>query len=239
MDSATGRRWQVVVEAISGSDPVRGFWLGEPNQSAFIKMGSVADKRGITETLKASLRAEAAALANLKEAYANPITPDAETTAKHRLAPSERRSPFKSGTLEWYRNELALAQERIQLLECECVRLQEEKRERDPVLLGVVEQPTKIAQRSRPGRGKNKPRDRTAWIKHAREAMVRNPAITIYEIAEGIKQIESRNNLEYIRKWVQENEVDLRKQAKVMAEKYAEIIKKTSSGRLGRRPLTG
>lgn len=119
-----------------------GVWTGVRMGSAFVGK-EVTDKRGITETLKRRVRGEAKALELMKEAYRHPITPDAETSAKHRLPPSERRSPFEWGTMEWYRNELALAQGRIRQLEDECDRLIEEKRERDSILLEEIERPGK------------------------------------------------------------------------------------------------
>jgi hypothetical protein len=108
----------------------------------------VADKRGITDSLKRRVRAEAAALDAMREILKHPRKPSPELAAKHRLAPSERPSPFEWGTLEWYRNELALAHERIRLLESERDRLLDEKRERDPVLLTQINMPGKGGSKS-------------------------------------------------------------------------------------------
>lgn len=135
-DPVTGRRWPLVVETINGSDPVRGFWLGEPHRSAFIEWEAVADKRGVTASLKRRVRSEAAAQAALKEALQHPQPPSPRLS---RTPGSEPVTPPEHGTLEWYRNELALAQERIQRLEAENNRLLDEKRESDRVLLELID----------------------------------------------------------------------------------------------------
>jgi hypothetical protein len=139
---ATGQRYLVVEEAFYGEGRVRGFWMGEPRHSAFIRLENIADKRLITPALKRRLRAERAAYEAIIEAHRHPVTPDAETVAKDRIPPSERRSPYKWGTLAWYRNELALAQDRIRLLEGERETLLAEKWECDRVLLHAIEQPS-------------------------------------------------------------------------------------------------
>ena len=146
-DRMTGRRWPLVIETTNGNR-VRGFWIGEPHKSCFIGIEPVADKRGVTDALKQRVRAERDVLALLREAYKHPLPVDAETAARHRLPPSERRTPYKWGTLAWYRNELALAQDRIRLLERERDALLEEKRERDPVMLYVVNSPRANARKN-------------------------------------------------------------------------------------------
>lgn len=120
----------------------------EAHDDPAFQSDSTPDKRGITDSLKRRVRAEAAALNALKETYKHPLKPSPELAAKHRLAPSERQSPFERGTLEWYRNELALAHERIRLLESERDRLLDEKRERDPVLLTQINMPGKGGSKS-------------------------------------------------------------------------------------------
>lgn len=135
-DLTTGRRWPLVVETINGSDPVRGFWVGEPHRSAFIEWEAVADKRGITASLKRRVRSEEAAQAAIKEALQHPLPPAPRLPRTPRDEPV---MPPEHGTLEWYRSELALAQERIRLLESERDMLLAEKRERDGVILALID----------------------------------------------------------------------------------------------------
>lgn len=135
-DLTTGRRWPLVVETINGSDPVRGFWVGEPHRSAFIEWEAVADKRGITALLKRRVRSEEAAQAAIKEALQHPLSPAPRLPRRPRGEPVR---PLEHGTPEWHHNELAMAQERILLLESENQRLLREKQESDRVLLALID----------------------------------------------------------------------------------------------------
>lgn len=217
-DPVTGRRWPLVVETINGSDPVRGFWLGEPHRSAFIEWEAVADKRGVTASLKRRVRNEAAAQAALKEALQHPLP----RPSRPPLTPGgEPVTPPAHGTLEWYRNELALAQERIQSLEAENSRLLDEKREHDPVMQYVVNGPSKIAKLDREPRGKNQAVDDSGWKKEAEMAVAKNPDLSPVEIANAIKRVAPGRSDRYLRKWVRERESDLRARGRAIAEKLS------------------
>ena len=122
---------------------VRGFWSGEPHKSHFFALPEVPDKRGIRPSLKRRVGEEAESLAKIREALKHPITPDAKTAAKHRLASSERKPPFKRGTLKWYRNELALAQDRIHLIESERNALMAAYAELRDVVAKLIEAPVR------------------------------------------------------------------------------------------------
>lgn len=180
------------------------------------------DKRGVTNALKRRVRGEEAALAALRESYRHPIEVPDELRAKHRLAPSERRPPFEWGTLDWYRNELALAQERIRLLESERDVLLAEKRERDPVMQYVVNGPRAIAELDRRPRGGNQPVDDSGWTKVAAKALAKNPGLRPVEIADAIKGAAPGRSDRYLRKWVRERESDLRAHGQAIAEKLAQ-----------------
>jgi len=146
----TGQLRFIVTETFDRKDnrgdrkeEVRGFWTGEPHKSHFFALPGVPDKRGVTPSLKRRVRGEAAALIAIREALKHPIAPNAKTAAKHRLAPTERKSPLQRGTPEWYRNELALAQDRIYLLESERDALMAAYAELRKVVFKLIETPVR------------------------------------------------------------------------------------------------
>lgn len=138
----------------------------EPEHAA----AEARDRRGLTADLKHAVRREAAAQAALRETLTRPMQPSPEVAHRHRLAPSERVSPFPWGTLEWYRDALAHAQERIRLLESQRDTLLQDKRERDPVLVNVIEAPAKAAAANRGPRASRYAGQHAEWLHAAQQA---------------------------------------------------------------------
>lgn len=104
-------------------DAIIGYWLGKPECSAFVRTGTPRDKRGVSAGLKRQVRAEAAALAALRDAYTRPVPSEGPPAFK-------QVSPFGP----------------MRELESENARLWQEKLERDAVLANVIEAPAKAAQ---------------------------------------------------------------------------------------------
>lgn len=215
-DPATGRRWPLVVEIVDG-DPVRGFYVGEPHKSSFVRIETIGDKRGVTDRLKRQVRAEVATQAALREAYKHPLVP-----SKRPTKPRAKQTPAPAwGTLDWYRNELAMAQDRIRLLESERDALLTEKRERDPVVQYVIEEPSKRASRPR-----KRPSPYAAefqqWIREAAKLLALSPYADDKELATAIrKQTRTEAAARYIAEWIPHNRIAIEDLAIRLREKAA------------------
>lgn len=211
-DPATGRRWPLVVETFTNTtvdghtiavDRIRGFWVGEPHRSSFIAIDSVADKRGITDGLKLRVRAEAKALTALREAYKHPLPPSPRASKR-----AEQPPVPEWGTLEWYRNGLAAAQDRIRLLESERDTLLAEKRERDPVVQYVIEQPSKSGSlpRNRPSPYE---KEFAKWRDAAAMKLSQDPNANNKVLAEAIREkTQTKAADPRLCKWVKDHRAD-------------------------------
>jgi len=153
---------------------VRGFWSGEPHKSHFFALPEVPDKRGIKPSLKRRVGEEAESLAKIREALKHPIAPDADTVRKHRIPPSERRSPFKRGTLKWYRNELALAHDRIWSLEDQRDRLVAENGELSKIVLDTIQAPADHAGKNTGSRSSKYEQEYPKWSEIALDVLHRS-----------------------------------------------------------------
>ena len=202
---------------------ILGYWVGEPEKSAFVQTGTAQDKRGVSDRLKRRVRSEAQAQDALREALQHPMP--ATRPAKPSAAP-----PPAWGTLEWYRNELAIAQQRNCMLEAEVAQLLREKREADPVLLHVIEQPARSGKLNRGPRTSRYQAEHSLWLKTgALEFLMGHPQ-TATEIgqykrkcAKRIKdQTGTAASLRHLQNWVEANWDALLRMAAQMRRKLTE-----------------
>ncbi len=129
------------------------------------------DKRKMTEVQVKRYTAEREAALAMVEAYKHP-TPDLEVVRRHALAPSERRSPFEWGTLDWYRN-APLAQDQIRLLESERDMLLSENADMRGIIERLLdENEMRKDDGQKGGRSSSVPKD---WQKTWEEIRTRHP----------------------------------------------------------------
>jgi len=120
---------------------IRGYWVAEPTKSAFIQIGVVRDKRGVSDEAKRRVRAENQARVALREALDKPLPP-----APRKMREGSVPAPAPEwGTLEYWRHRAQSAEDRVQLLESYVANLSRQLEEWRAPMTYLVDGPAKAA----------------------------------------------------------------------------------------------
>ena len=189
-------------------DRILGYWVGEPERSTFIQTGESRDRRGLTDGAKRRIRADTKAQAAMRHALSTPHEPDAETARKHRVPQSALPPPHTWGSLEYWRDLAAHAEERVRLLESQRDYLLQRLYEQSEAVRYLVEAPAEIAKKNA-----GKPRksryaaEFPEWERVAIATLRADPDAECNDIAREIKRLtKTTAALRMITTWCVDNE---------------------------------